>query len=96
MSRDAGIDGLKLLAALAVIAVHVGDYRPLHDDVGDYIRLLSRWAVPFFFIISGYYMGSRTGAVLVEYCASKVCRLFVMLFAASLFLLPLAFVKMGL
>jgi surface polysaccharide O-acyltransferase-like enzyme len=57
-SRNLTIDSLRLLATLEVIALHVS-FNNLPDSVSVLIRLQARWAVPFFFIISGYFFAQR-------------------------------------
>lgn len=58
MSRNLTIDSLRLLATLEVIALHVS-FSDLPDSVRVLIRLQARWAVPFFFIVSGYFFAQR-------------------------------------
>lgn len=55
-SRIAGIDAFRLLAAFSVVLLHVGEYSGLDPFYGIKLRLLGRWAVPFFFIVSGYFI----------------------------------------
>jgi surface polysaccharide O-acyltransferase-like enzyme len=57
-SRNLSIDTLRLLAALEVIALHV-EYQALPGLIPAAIRLQARWALPFFFIVSGYYFARR-------------------------------------
>jgi len=53
-NRNTSVDTFRLLAALCVIILHL-EYPALPGDFAILLRLLSRWAIPFFFIISGYY-----------------------------------------
>ena len=57
-ARNLSIDSLRLIATLEVIALHVSFSR-LPDSVNVLIRLQARWAVPFFFIVSGYFFAQR-------------------------------------
>lgn len=57
-TRNLTIDSLRLLATLEVIALHVS-FSNLPDSVNVLIRLQARWAVPFFFIVSGYFFAQR-------------------------------------
>ena len=57
-ARNPGVDTLRLLAALEVIILHV-DFQGLSGLIPIAVRLQARWAVPFFFIISGYYLAER-------------------------------------
>lgn len=52
--RNQSVDTFRLLAALCVIVLHL-EYPSLPSSIVIGIRLLSRWAIPFFFIVSGYY-----------------------------------------
>lgn len=52
--RNNTIDAGKLLGCFFIIFVHVGLFREYPSPYGEYIRIYSRWAVPFFFIASGY------------------------------------------
>lgn len=57
MTRHNGIDQFKILATISVISLHVGMYEGFHNiEISTAIRLLGRWAVPFFFIASGFFM----------------------------------------
>jgi surface polysaccharide O-acyltransferase-like enzyme len=56
--RNLTIDSVRLLAALEVIALHV-TFSNLPPLIAAGIRLQARWAVPFFFIISGYFLARR-------------------------------------
>lgn len=55
-----GIDFFRLIAALLVVAIHTS---PLADysEIGDFIltRIIARVAVPFFFMVSGFFVISR-------------------------------------
>lgn len=56
--RNAGIDLLRLLGSLFVIILHVSFYRA--NGYGAVLaRLSARWAVPVFFIVSGYFFVGR-------------------------------------
>jgi surface polysaccharide O-acyltransferase-like enzyme len=57
-TRNLTIDSLRLFATLEVIALHVS-FNNLPDAVNVLIRLQARWAVPFFFIVSGYFFAQR-------------------------------------
>ncbi len=56
--RNLTVDTLRLLAAFEVVALHA-EYTSLPDWLAIAIRLQARWAVPFFFVLSGYYLGER-------------------------------------
>mgnify|MGYP002224052531 FL=1 len=49
--RNRTFDLFKWAAALFVLLLHV----PFPGDVGGTVRMFARWAVPFFFMVSGYF-----------------------------------------
>ncbi|MCE9645769.1 MAG: acyltransferase [Chloroflexi bacterium] len=53
--RNQSVDAFRLLAALGVIILHVG-YPNIPGEIAIGLRLMSRWAIPFFFIVSGYFL----------------------------------------
>ncbi|WP_378944043.1 acyltransferase family protein [Paracoccus sp. R86501] len=54
--RNGNIDVLRLIAAIGVIALHVGPFPELSQTGSDLIRSSFRWCVPFFFMLTGYYL----------------------------------------
>lgn len=56
--RNQSIELCRLAAAIAVIFLHV----PLPERVNGYVNCLARFAVPFFFMVSGYYSFGRDSA----------------------------------
>jgi len=56
-ARHQGIDLLRLLAAFAVVALHVYPYAALPVWQRESMWLLARFAVPCFFLISGFFAG---------------------------------------
>lgn len=54
-SRFYSLDALKGICALLVVLFHV----PLPEKLGDVVILFAKSAVPIFFIISGYFIGSK-------------------------------------
>jgi surface polysaccharide O-acyltransferase-like enzyme len=55
--RNYSVDTFRLLAALAIVILHV-TYQNVPKELTIGLRLLSRWAIPFFFIISGYFLAA--------------------------------------
>ncbi len=49
--RNQSVELCRMVAALAVVFLHV----PLPEPVGSWVGCLARFAVPFFFMVSGYY-----------------------------------------
>lgn len=58
MIRKNNIDLFKLLAALFIVCLHV-KYGALDIQVVKVLRIISRWALPFFFITSGYFLAFK-------------------------------------
>lgn len=56
--RNQSVDTFRLFAALFVVILHLR-YDSLPRDVAVGLRLMSRWAIPFFFIISGYFLALK-------------------------------------
>lgn len=58
IGRKNGVDCFKLIAAFFVMILHADDARldPLYAENA---RLLGRWAVPFFFMASGFFLGRK-------------------------------------
>lgn len=54
-SRHAGIDLFRWFAFIAVVCIHTATMSDLSMTAGR----LARWAVPFYFIVSGYFIGRR-------------------------------------
>lgn len=53
--RNQSVELCRMIAAIAIVFLHI----PLPDPVGSWIDCLSRFAVPFFFMVSGYYSFGR-------------------------------------
>ena len=56
------IDRFRLLAAVLVVAIHTGPVAT-YSAVGDFYltRVLGRVAVPFFLMVSGYFLARKDG-----------------------------------
>lgn len=66
MSRIESVDVFRLIAIIAVIIIHTSPFRAdvvVEDGIYKYLDVifnqLSRFAVPFFFVISGYFWGVK-------------------------------------
>ncbi|MCS3605342.1 acyltransferase [Erwinia rhapontici] len=57
--RNNTLDIIKLIACLSVISLHVAGFPELPEWMLTPINLMARWAVPFFFLISGFYLASK-------------------------------------
>lgn len=58
-SRNESVDAFRMLAALCVIIVHT-DFYNLPRDVAVAAKLMSFWVIPFFFIVSGYFLAEKS------------------------------------
>src|SRR6185295_9540898 len=65
MDRSRSVDIVRLIAVIAVIVIHVQPFTILAavSQLYEYLFVIfsqaARFAVPFFFVISGYYWGKR-------------------------------------
>lgn len=57
-SRNQSVDVFRLLAALCIIILHVNSPN-VPGEISAALRLTTRWAIPFFFIVSGYFFAAR-------------------------------------
>ncbi len=94
MGRNVRIDNFRILAIFFVIAIHASPFKELEGDFYHFlailIRQVSSYAVPFFFVISGYFFGKALlERPLEEVFKKKVKRLIGIFFLWSLiYLLP--------
>ncbi len=56
ITQKAGIDIGKLLAAISVVYIHVPMLLTYSNEVNYWAMLLTRWAVPFFFVASAFFL----------------------------------------
>jgi surface polysaccharide O-acyltransferase-like enzyme len=93
-SRTIGLDAFRLLAALSIISLHVGDYEGLPKTVAIAIRLGGRWAVPFFFMITGYFLAPHMLNNPNKVAAQSV-KAFWVFVVATICLIPLSLADKG-
>jgi len=86
MKRNHTIDIVRLLGAFAVIVIHIGFTRPPWEAQ---IRLLARFAVPFFFMASGYFFEQKHRSEGTQAFASTLLNLLSIYLIANLVYLPL-------
>ena len=92
MNRINSVDTIRLLAIISVIAIHTRPFSVSADsgEIYYYIDILinqmARFAVPFFFVTSGYFWGVkiRSGADIMSTTKNMVNRISVILLAWSL------------
>ncbi|KFA82700.1 acyltransferase family protein [Enterobacter cloacae] len=85
--RNNALDAAKLLACFFIIVVHVGNYPELPQPFGELFRASSRWALPFFFLASGYLMGASAH----EDLGKKINKLVSILFWSSVLYIPILY-----
>ena len=84
--RNMSFEFLRLLAIFGVVLLHVPyDKNTDFFDV-ELIRLSFRWCVPFFFMLSGYFLSSCNG--LPDITSHKLKRLLVIIFSANALFFP--------
>ena len=93
-SRNLSIDTLRLIASFEVIALHL-NYEPLPSLVAAAIRLQARWAVPFFFIVGGYFLASRLSESQRTDVRPSIYRLIWIFVIWSLIFIPLVLYQSG-
>ncbi|PNF11961.1 hypothetical protein A6J71_18190 [Enterobacter cancerogenus] len=85
--RNNALDAAKLLACFFIIVVHVGNFTEMPQPFGELFRASSRWALPFFFLASGYLMGASTH----DDIGKKLNKLVSILFWSSILYIPILY-----
>lgn len=85
--RNNALDAAKLLACFFIIVVHSGGYQEYAEPFGELFRVSSRWALPFFFLASGYLMGTAKQ----EDFGKKINKLVSILFWSSVLYVPIIY-----
>lgn len=90
--RNFSFDALRVIAILAVIMIHISaplvvnnPYKSLNFIVGNALDSISRIAVPFFIMISGFFMLNENKNITVEKIVKKTEKLFILLVLWSCF-----------
>lgn len=93
VKRESGLDFFRIIAAFFVISLHVGSYKSFNsEELAAAIRLGARWAVPFFFMLSGYFLATKAGTMRSIGSLIKLVLLFVI---SSVVLIPLVIAQSG-
>jgi len=96
-NRINSIDVFRLFAITAVIAIHTTFFSP---DQGPYeyayelVSQLSRYAVPFFFVVSGFFWGHKARSCIdISIYTTSVCKHLLFLFVvwSLIYILPINF-----
>ncbi len=94
-TRYYGIDLFRLIGAFFIMFLHTG-YGVLPEEYTGYIYLSARWAVPFFFMASGYFLAikiTQSGELPLLSIERTLLKLIALLLVASLVYLPFVFLK---
>ena len=76
IDRLFGIDAFRLLAAFCVISLHVGLEPWFKEEIGSLVRLSGRWAIPFFFLTTGYFLGQKDSLLRASLPLAKAAIIF--------------------
>lgn len=97
MSRLQSVDVVRVAAVIAVIAIHTTPFSSASVPVGERLDLatvinqLARFAVPFFFVLSGYFWGHKIatgGAVIASTLPTVKRTALLLLFWSIIYLVP--------
>lgn len=97
LSRIESVDVVRVIAILAVIAIHTTPFEtegaPLGTafDLATQVNLLARFAVPFFFVVSGFFWGTKIhGGNRIAESSKKMSKRILTIFGAwsLIYLLP--------
>lgn len=83
------LDSLKIIAAFCIVVVHSGTFPEFGYLVGGLLENCTRWALPFFFLTSGFMLGLAREINL----GRKVNKILQILFWSSIIYLPIIFIK---
>lgn len=95
-ARAEGIDLFRFIGAFFIMLLHT-EYGNLPDVYVNAIRLSGRWAVPFFFIVSGYFLSSKIVSknLPISTIEKSVFRLFTLLVVSSVVYILVNFYHTG-
>ena len=79
MKRYSSIDAMRAIAAFLVVCIHV----PFPNIIGEIITSLARIAVPFFFIVSGFFLYGDNKDVILEKIKKHVKNAFILAVCAN-------------
>lgn len=87
--RNNTIDLFKLIAAFSVITLHVGFYADVSQTFGEISRLSGRWAVPFFFLVTGVFIAINKNE---NNCYKQALKVLIIFIVSSVVFLPFYFI----
>jgi surface polysaccharide O-acyltransferase-like enzyme len=91
-SRKNGIDLFRLIGAFFIMCLHTS-YGSLNQEYVDCLRLISRWAVPFYFMATGFFLGPKFENNTLDFkrIEKNVSMLISILIVSSIIYLPIAY-----
>lgn len=87
--RNNALDAAKFLACFFIVFVHVGRFPEFAAPWGETLRVMARWAVPFFFLASGFAISTIDAASILK----RVTKLISILFYASIIYIPILYLQ---
>lgn len=84
--RNTSFEFFRLLSIFGVIGLHIPFDNISSPFSVDIFRLSFRWCVPFFFILSGYFLSSSNG--FPDITMARLKRLLIIVFSANVLFLP--------
>ena len=98
MKRENGIDLFRFIGAFLVVLLHTSGYTVKNYSFMSYVLIFARWAVPFFFITSGYFLGLKilkSNDVSLRLIDSNIIKLLGAIFISDLIYFPYDAYKRG-
>ncbi|WP_169308591.1 acyltransferase [Raoultella planticola] len=84
--RNNTLDLFRYVAAFCIVIVHVGYYNDLNENLGDILRESTRWALPFFFLASGFLIKNNSADATI----TRMKKIFYLFLVANIVFLPIA------
>lgn len=90
MKRNNGIDLFRLIGAFFIVCIHT-DYGKLNLEFVDNLKIFSRWAVPFFFVATGFFIGPKieNNCLEIKRIENNIATLISILLISSITYLPI-------
>ena len=79
--RNNNIDIIKAFACIGVIFIHF----PFQGNPGEYIKVLNRFSVPFFFFVSGFFLLDKNNNITLKRIKSKVIHILKLIYHSVIF-----------
>lgn len=94
MTRYNGIDFFRFIGVASVLMLHT-DFGPLSSSFVVDLRLISRWAVPFYFITAGFFLAENFEYSKVNHAKNldRLMRMTTIFFISSLIYFPISILQ---